>query len=190
MRLFIFMLMMFMPFAAGAADERMEDIARLHKKIEALTAPLDEVQKSHFMMIYNNHNLLNVVSTIEDDVKNAVDACGENNPDIKQKMRGRYDEWQAVLKPVKREARAHLDNMILVQDYTKSTDVMEVLNISNSVRIETANQFKKVPVSDLKACNYLYTKMTETEDQLLRLLRSTMITLPDAAQSDVQDATE
>lgn len=171
--------------ATQAAED--EDVQSVRQRVQALIKPLDDPQRTHFYAIYDSHNLINVVKTVQGSVSQGVEKCVENNPDMKDALNARHKEWKNSINAVLKEAEGNVKNMIAVQDYTKPKDIRSILKFVDKTRKNKDKDVQKVPVTSPEACEYLLNKMDETEDNLTGLLRSTLVSLPQALQN-AQDA--
>lgn len=169
------------------AENRVKAADKVRAQVEDLAKDLKENERGHFLAIYNAHNLIQVVKIVQGDVGDAVKACGAENPDLKAGLEARYGDWKAAVDPILKEAEGNVDNMIAVQDYAKSRDIRQVLKTADKVRQETNQAVEKVPVTSVEACNYLRDKMDDTQDNLTKLLQSTLVSLPIALQQAPDD---
>lgn len=165
---------------AEAADQE-ENVKTVRERVRALTKDLSDAERTHFYAIYDSHNLINVAKSVQDSVADGVKKCAENNPDMKDALKARHKDWKASVDEVLKEAEGNVKNMISVQDYIKPRDIKKVLKFVDKVRKDT--EVQKVPVTSPEACEYLLNKMDETEDNLTGLLRSTLVSLPQALQN-------
>lgn len=170
--------------AAHAEDEAAVSV---RERVKALVADLSDAERTHFYAIYDSHNLIRVVKDVENSVGEGVDKCVQANPEMKADLRARYKDWKASIDVVLKEAKGNVDNMIAVQDYTKPREIRKVLKFVDKKRKEKQKEVKKVPVTSPEACEFLLNKMDETEENLTGLLRSTLVSVPQALQ-DAQDA--
>ncbi len=152
-----------------------EEVFKLTKTIAESLGP--EEQK-HFFVLYNNYNLIGTVKMVKEDVGNAVKSCGENNPDMKEGLDKRFTEWDAAVSPVIKDADANITNMVAAQDYAKSADIKKIFKGLDKTRKMANKQIDKTPVTTKDACEYLQEKMTDTQENFIRLLQSTLMSVP------------
>ena len=170
----------------GAYREPSEKAKVLHRKILDLSTSLSDENRNHFYLIYNNHNMIETVKTVRQDVDKAVLACGKENPEIRSPLERRFSTWTDTIDPKVAEAEAFRDNMIIAQDYMEPGRIKNLLAEANGVREESSDQFKKVPVTSIEACEYLLNKMDETQDTMGNLLDQTLVGLPQILQNAPQ----
>lgn len=151
---------------------------------------LDDTNRRHFNVLFGNHNMIRVVETVRDDIGLAVDACGEANPDLKGALNDRYKDWKAAIKPVLAEADGNVKNMIIAQDYAKPKKIRDFLKMIDKARKTQEKQVEKVPVTSQEACQSLLNSMNDTEANMIQLLRTTLISLPQAMQEEDRIARE
>jgi hypothetical protein len=149
--------------------------------IKAIAENLKPEEQKHFFMLYSNYNIIGTVKMVQGDVDHAVEACGKENPDLKDGMDARLKEWHGAIDPVIQEAEANVDNMVLAQEYTKPAQIQKVFKGLDKTRSLAGKQVEKVPVTTKDACEYLREKMSDTQVNFIRLLRSTLVTAPQLA---------
>jgi hypothetical protein len=75
------------------AEKNAEDYqlaaAKAYESLKSLTEGLKPEDAKHFYFMYNNHNLIGTVKMVQKDVGKAVDACGSENPDLKEPLQTR-----------------------------------------------------------------------------------------------------
>ncbi len=152
--------------------------ARISKLLASISKDLDKKRQQHFYLTYNNYNLIKTVKIVQEDVSDAVDACSEKNSDMEAKMRRRFATWNTAIGPIIEEAEGNLNNMILAQDYAPSEDINALFEEIDKSRTSINNQIQKIPVTTPEACQYLHDKMDETQENMVKLLRRTLVTFP------------
>lgn len=161
--------------------------------IKELATPLKGENQKHFYVLYTNYNIISAVKSVRRDVGNAIKACGEANPSLKIDMDTRHDTWKTEIGKVLDEAESNLGNMIKAQDYAPAEKIKGIFGLLDEARTEMDKQIDKVPVTTPEACTYLKDKMGETQENLTRLLRETLVSVgkafpPDAPPSSKDSA--
>lgn len=142
----------------------------LNEKIISISQGLEQKEFAHFMVIYSSYAMINMVLDVQDDVGNAVKACNENNPDMEDKIDARFKEWNKVVGEALENAETNVGNMTLAQDYIPQSELKELNALVRATRQETAMKFQKVPVSTPEACEFMLTKMDDTQNTMVGLL--------------------
>lgn len=169
--------------AAEEFKEKAEDMkAGLQKKLDDMRDGLDEKQSRHFGIIYYNHNMIETVKTVRDDVGNAVKSCSEKNPDMEKKITERYADWTKAVNERLTEAEGLTQSMMFAQDYASEDEMKDILKSADTLRTHSQTIYEKVPVTTPEACDYLYEKMLETKESMLTLLSSALISVPQEMQ--------
>lgn len=179
--------------AADKFKDEAEDLkADLAAKLEKLQNRLDEKQRRHFGIIYNNHNLIETVKTVRGDVEKAVNACAEKNPDLSGKIKDRFESWKTDVNAKLTEAEGLTQSMVFAQDYASKDEVSDALKAADAMRAHSQTIYEKVPVTSKEACEFLYEKMEETKANMLSLLSTTLISVPQEMQKadEVDDKDE
>lgn len=168
---------------AAMEEEASDPVAKakveaLNQNIVDLARTLDKNQARHFFTMYSNYTLVSTVKAVEKDVRKAVEACAANNKSMEAELNARFSSWQnAVAEPMK-EAMAGINNMIVAQDYTTRERIEKIFNMVEDTRQYNSSRFEKIPVSTEEACEYMMSKMGETQGNMVSMLKSTLISYP------------
>ncbi|MFN3700493.1 MAG: hypothetical protein ACK4VI_03110 [Alphaproteobacteria bacterium] len=176
---------------AKAQAEEMKSQSQLLRKltddIKDLTESLDPPSRAHFYMIYNNHNLISTVKRVREDVSGAVNKCSESNPEIEERIRARYAQWEEAVNEKIESAKGNIDNMTIAQDYAPEEKIRSIMKMSDDLRDETMAKMERIPVTTLEACEYLLNKMDETQANMVNLLEATLVSVPQAIHETLED---
>jgi hypothetical protein len=164
--------------AAYAQDKDKAQTSPLVEAHDAFVADLNEANTRHFNILYSNYNIVQVVGEVEASIGKAVQSCGENNPDLKERMDTRLDEWSAAVEPVITDVNAHINNMLFAQEYAKPKAIKKIFKLIDKTRKEHRDSVEKVPVSSAEECEALIKRMDKTQDNMTQILRATLISLP------------
>tara|TARA_B100001989_G_scaffold252619_1_gene235353 strand:+ start:870 stop:1502 length:633 start_codon:yes stop_codon:yes gene_type:complete len=151
----------------------------LNDKILEIGKGLGQKEMAHFYVIYSSYAVINMVEDVKVDVANAVQACSENNPDMESKIKKRYEEWEKALSESMDKARDNVQNMEVAQNYIPRSELKELNGLVKATRNETAIKFEKVPVSTPEACEFMLTKMDDTQTTMVTLLDKTISNFPE-----------
>jgi hypothetical protein len=151
-----------------------------YEKMGELLATLGPNQQKHFYLLYTNHNIISTVKVVQNDIGKAIKQCGENNPEMKEKLDAKHKEWDDTINPVLKDAEANIGNMIIAQEYAKEKEIKEILKMVDKAREKNNSQIEKIPVTTPEACEYLIGKMDETREGMKGMLSTTLITFPQA----------
>lgn len=176
-----------------ALAEQRAAAKQAYDKVSAIVESLAEREQKHFMMIYSNYNLIQTVKTVRDDVAAAVEACGEENPDMEEELKARFEDWKGAVEPMIDRASANLNNMVLAQDYLPGGEMKTVFKAIDEAREKTAARLEKVPVTTKEACEYLLSKMDDTQENMIQLLERTLVSFSQAfpdSEADEEEAEE
>jgi hypothetical protein len=143
--------------------------------IKEIGEPLKGDNAKHFYMMYSNYNLIGATKMVQSDVKNAIKACGTENPALKTELDGSFKTWNDAVDPMIKEAVANNDNMMIAQDYADAAKIRKAFKTLDETRAITSEHANKVPVTTEEACRHLLGKMSETQQNLVNLLRGTLV---------------
>lgn len=151
-------------------------------KIVKITTSLDQAQANHFFVMYSNYAMISTVKKVEGDVKNAAQKCSETNPDMKDKIASRLDGWTTAINAPMKDATDNINNMSLAQTYISQAEVQEIFALVDTMREETDQKFQRVPVSTPEACEFMLSKLDETQQNMGALLKATLMSYPNVLQ--------
>ncbi len=137
---------------------------------------LDEVQ--HFGVMYSNYLIYSMVKAVQEDVSNAVGACAENNKDMAGELNSKFAAWEKSVGGTLEEANANLNNMALAQNYMSQEEVKTLFGLADETRRVNSSRFETTPVSTPEACEFMMSKMDETEQSMNHMLQSTLVSYP------------
>lgn len=183
-----FTMMCFSSISAAAKDEKTQSVRDM---VEGFTKDLNRDERAHFMIIYSTYNLFSVVKIVREDVGNAIESCGKENPDMKANLNARHKEWDKEVAAAIDESEANMKNMIAAQEYKKRKEFKSLFKFLDEKRAEKNKNIEKIPVTTAEACTHLRDKMDETQEDLTARLRATLVSLPHALRGvgdDVDDA--
>lgn len=147
---------------------------KLLSKISGVIATHGKKEGQHFFSMYTAYALVSMVKTVEADIGNAVQACSDKNKDMEERLQSRFEAWKKSVKKPSDEVMASIDNMILAQDYMPAEEIREVFALVDSTRKIGESRFAKVPVSTPEACEFMLSKMDETQETMIGLLEASV----------------
>jgi hypothetical protein len=111
---------------------------------------------------------------VQASVKKAVEACAAKNPDIKDRIRSRFDDWKLAIRPTLKKAESKLEKMILLQSFGKPSEVRSYLKLFDEAVAARDAAIKSAPITEKAECERLIRKMDETEQNLIKLLTESL----------------
>ncbi len=170
-------------YAQENAEEGKDDPAKvMHKELTetvgGVMQKLDQKEAFHFMVVYANYTVLSTVKAVQVDVADAVRKCGENNSSMKDDLDARFEKWGENLSVPLAEANANINNMALAQNYMSQADMQSLFAKVDRMRSINSSNFEKTPVTSVEACEFMLSKMDETEDSMKQMLQITLQSYP------------
>lgn len=141
----------------------------------AMIDKLSEEDSANIFIMRNKHSIIRAIGVVERDIGAAVDACSKANPDMKEKMQGRYKQWQDAVNPITKTAQKNLEAAIDAQKIVKPAEFKKVLKMNDKAFEYGDKLTVKKPVSSPEACNKLIQSMNGSEDEMVTLLRQTLL---------------
>ncbi len=164
------------PKAAALAKAQME---ALSGQVRNVTKNLGQAEYTHFGIIYGNYNIYSTVKAVREDVEKAVNACKENNPDMADRIDTRWGSWTKSVDANMKEAWANINSMTMAQDYASQDSMKNIFALVDETRKANSSRFEKIPVSTPEACEFMLSKMDETQDNMNMMLIATIRSYPE-----------
>jgi hypothetical protein len=159
------------PKAAELAQARLD---ALMGQIHGIKKNLGQAELTHFGIIYGNYNIYSTVKAVHEDVENAVKGCIENNPEMEDQLSARWDVWTKSVSANMEEAWANINAMTMAQDYAPQENMRRIFNLIDETRKANSSRFEAVPVTTPEACEFMLSKMDETQDNMNMMLIATI----------------
>ncbi|MCB1839897.1 MAG: hypothetical protein H6858_06605 [Rhodospirillales bacterium] len=154
----------------------------LNKKYASVMANLDTKEVQHFAVVVVNYNLISTVKAVQDDIQGAVDGCAKNNKQMAETVNSRFGKWKDAVKGPMAEAQANVNNMVLAQSYLSQSEFSNLFGLIEDVRSYNSSRFEKTPVTTPEACEFMLSKMDETQDHMIGMLKATLVSYPSARE--------
>jgi hypothetical protein len=163
-------------------DKNTTEAAKIRKQISDFSGKLDGESMQHFMTMYTGFNMIEAVKLTQSHVAEGIESCGENNPDMKDELQTRHKDWKSSLKAPLKEADGNIKNMMIAQDYAESKEIKSMFKSIQKIRTKANKRFERIPVTSTEGCAHLLDKMDETQEELLSLLDSILLSRPAPAE--------
>lgn len=170
---------------ASSQGEVLDDRELARAQSEALTDQVGNIIKglaadeiNHFMVVFTNYNMYSIVVNVRKDVQNAVKLCGDNNKEMKSELDSRFESWDEAVSEGMEQSWSNIESLGLAQDYISQNDLKMVYALVEKTRSTDSSQFKKIPLTTPEACEFMLSKMDETQNSMLLLLRATNQSYP------------
>lgn len=174
------------PETQKKAEKYKNAASKAYDAVKEIGKDLKDDDARHFYMLYNNYNLIGTVKMVQTDVGNAVKACGESNPGLKNQIDTRFQAWDKEVGAIVTEAEANTNNMIVAQEYADAGKIKSAFKMLDEARVVTNSYIDKQPVTTEDACKHLLNKMDDTQENLTELLRKTLISFARTTSGKVQ----
>lgn len=149
-------------------------VQKLDDATARMTEGLGKNELLQFRAIEQSYRTIHAVEDVESSVRRAVEACGQKNPDLREKMDARFQSWKDALRPTIKEAYKKLDKMILLQDFSEPSGIRKYLKLFDAAVAYKNQGVESKPVTEPQACLKLEKSMDETEKSLSSLLIETL----------------
>lgn len=146
-------------------------LAKLEKRSIELVDSLKEEELKHLFHIRESFGSTRAVKVVRGDVQNAVKACASANPEMKEKMEGRFAAWSGSIDPVVKAKEKETDAAIAAQTYLKPKEIKDYLKMIEKAADNVDKDITKVPVTTVEACEGLLKSMDNTEVVLTELIK-------------------
>lgn len=168
---------------APAKEMSKEELAKaqasaLNDQVKRTMSNLEIDEVTHFGVMYTNYMIYSTVKAVHEDVGNAVAKCAENNKDMAGTLQARYDGWSKNVGEVMAEANSNINNLAMAQTYMSQQEVNTLFGLVDETRRVNSSRFETTPLTTPEACEFMLSKMDETEESLGHMLQATLISYP------------
>lgn len=150
----------------------------LQNRVNGVMKRLDQAEMAHFLVMYTNYNLYSLVKAVRHDVSNAVKGCSDNNPSMADDLNNKFENWEKNVGQSMKEVDANIKSLGLAQDYISQNELNVLYGLVDETRAKNSSQFEKTPVTTSEACEFMMSKMDETQDNMTKLLAATLQSYP------------
>lgn len=184
MRIVCFLFTLMLAFPAFAQDEKKEEaeqskpetpITKWMAAESAVVAELDTQGKETYFILRNKFGLIRAIRIVKRDVGNAVQECGQANPDMQDTMTKRYEAWTNAVDPILKTADAYLKQEIKHQEIVDGDVMDEMLELNDEAYEFQENAIEKRVVTTADACTQLLQSMDRTEEDMLNLMQQVLL---------------
>ena len=183
--IFALFTLFFVPHLAVAEDKVTgnDDVVKaqtkvMREKVSGLLKTLDQTEVQHFMTMYANYNIYSMVKAVSNDVSSAVDACAENNKDMADDLHSRFSKWENSVGSAMKDTNDNIQNMALAQAYVSQSELKTLFGLVDDIRSVNSSRFETTPVTTKEACEFMMSKMDETQVSMNGLLKATLASYP------------
>lgn len=165
------------PVMAEDADKPKPDtpITRWLAAESEVVKGLDDAQKDTYFILRNKYGLIRAIRIVKRDVGNAIQECGQANPDLQDPMTKRYKSWTESVDPILKTADAFLEQEIKEQKVVSQDTFQKMLDMNDEAYDFQQDAIEKTVVTTPEACNKLLKSMDETEEDMLRLMQGVLL---------------
>ena len=163
-----------------SAEEGLAEIQSdtLKQKMTSLMRTLTQEEINHFLVMYTNYNVYSMVKAVQEDISGAIDGCIKNNKNMEGDLTKRFDSWKKNVGTTMKEANANIQNLALAQTYLSQDEVQGFFSLIDEVRAHNSSRFETTPVTTPEACEFMISKMDETEENMKQLLQVALASYP------------
>lgn len=151
---------------------------------------MDEEQLRYIYEIRTRHGIGRAVDVVRRDIGNAVEQCGRKHPEMKTGLTGSFDAWKKAIEPLLEDSRASLKDAIANQKFVAPAKIDKLLSLVDKAGKYTEEQVEKEIVTTKEACTTLLNSMSDTRENLSRLLRETLSSVPVPAPPATEEKKE
>lgn len=146
--------------------------------VSGLVPTLTRDETAHFIAMYKNYTIYSMVKAVNKDVGDAVSKCADNNKSMADELENRFEEWNKKIGVTLKESYANINNMAISQSYVPQSNLKTMFGLIEEIRAVNSSRFETTPVTTPEACEFMISKMDETEDSMGRMLKETLSSYP------------
>lgn len=173
----MFLLFSAIAFAQDTATEKTQEtpITKWINAENQLLASLPKENQKIFFILRNKHSTMRAINIVHRDIKNAVKACGKENPTLKKEMNTRLKEWENGVFPILKNADSFLKSELKEQQAFHVRDYKYVIKLNDEAYEFSESKIEKTPITTEASCRSLLKSMDDTEDKLISLLQDILL---------------
>lgn len=154
--------------------------------VTGLVPTLTRDEAGHFIAMYKNYTMYSMVKAVSADVENAIDKCSGNNKSMAEDLQGRFKQWDDTIGGMMKESLANINNMAISQSYISQAKLKTMFSLIDEVRAVNSSRFETAPVTTPEACEFMMSKMDETEGSMGSFLRQSLSSYPNLLKATQQ----
>lgn len=163
---------------AGKAKADPTPIEILRDYTVALIDGMNEDQLRYIYEIRLRHGFQRATRVVRRDVGAAIDKCGKEHPAMKTDMTGAFDTWTGAVDPLLKDSQDALKKTITDQKFVAPEKLDKLLDLVNTAGDYTEKQNPKTIITTEEACTKLLNSMSDTRENISRLLRESLTSIP------------
>ena len=164
-------------------------LAKIEAKTKELGEKLQKPEVEHLYFIREGFGVTRAVKVVRRDVSAAVKACAKANPDMKDPIQKRFDEWAGMVDPVLAAKEKEIDAAVTGQTYAKPKEIKDYLKLIEQAADHANKSIDKQIVTTPDACESLQRSMDKTQEIVSELLSDVEL-LPWPPEEDEADKKE
>lgn len=150
----------------------------LKTMVTDLVPTLTRDEAAHFLAMYKNYTMYSMVKAVSEDIGDAVGKCSDNNKSMAGDLNDRFEQWDEAISATMKESFVSINNMAISQSYITQSKLKTMFGLIDEVRAVNSSRFETAPVTTPEACEFMMSKMDETEESMGRLLKETLVSYP------------
>ncbi len=154
----------------------------LQDKVSEMVKHLSMDESKHFFVLYANYTVYSMVKAVQEDVGSAVSECASTNPNMASEMNSRFAEWEENVGALMKESYANIESLGMAQTYISQSELKLIFNLIEEVRAQDSSQFEKIPLTTPEACQFMLSKLDETQASMQQMLQLTLVSYPNVLQ--------
>jgi hypothetical protein len=144
---------------------------KVNAQAMALAKQLNDEQSQKVAEMMMGFDMLRQIRIVEKDVGKAVEECGKNNPDIKDKIASRFGKWKSAVDPALSQNENSMNAAIKAKvagDPRKIRDYFDLIEKYGEYEEVTLN---KHAVTSAEECERLLSSLDRTQIALTEVLQ-------------------
>ncbi|MGH1404653.1 MAG: hypothetical protein ACRBDL_10465 [Alphaproteobacteria bacterium] len=167
---------------ADPADLVKAQAKALQDKVSEMVKHLSMDESKHFFVLYANYTVYSLVKAVRDDVSFAVSECSTKNPAMASGLNSRFAEWEENIGSLMKESYTNIESLGMAQTYIPQSELKLIFNLIEEVRAQDSSQFEKIPLTTPEACQFMLSKLDETQQSMQQMLQLTLVSYPNVLQ--------
>lgn len=121
--------------------------------------------------IKNGYGMVEAVRIAQRDVKNAVEKCGTDNPDLKQAMSDRFTAWNNEIDPLLAGHEQKIKELVNDKTFKSPKKINDYLDLIGKMAKHADDKLDKRIITTPQACKNLQDSMDGSQGALAKVLK-------------------
>lgn len=133
---------------------------------------MSEDEVKNLGIVRKGFGAIRSVQLVRKEVHEAVELCRKNVPEIGDKVKGQFDQWQSTVQPLLDRNKRMLEASVSNGFFKNPTKIKSFLEIVDKAALYDSKLNKTYPIGTKSSCKKLAKSLQDTEMRMANVLRN------------------